>query len=141
MLSSGAHLSLREPPYIDVYYFPCICKIPATIIQPQAIPTANEPEVIARAHTEDATPDRPVLIISLLGGTDVLGGPDGTGAMSVGFGFPSGRSFATANNAGPNNVIPKIAKAVVTPRMKDFRFDLGFSLDSLNFFLKLILKF
>jgi hypothetical protein len=91
--------------------------------------------VIARAHTEDAIPDRPALVISLLGGTD------GTGAMSVGFGFPFGRSFATANNAGPNNVKPKIATAVATPRMKDFRFDLGFSLDSLSFFLKLILKF
>jgi hypothetical protein len=38
-------------------------------------------------------------------------------------------------------VKPKIATAVATPRMKDFRFDLGFSLDSLSFFLKLILKF
>jgi hypothetical protein len=91
--------------------------------------------VIARAHNEDAAPDRSALIISLLGGTD------GVGAMSVGFGFNFGRSFATANNDGTKNVKPKIATEVVTPRMKDFRFDLGFSLDSLNFFLKLILKF
>jgi len=75
-----------------------------------------------------------MLIISLLGGTD------GAGAMSVGFGFPFGISFATADNAGPNNVKPKIPTAVVKPIMKDFRFYLGFSLYSLNFFLKLILK-
>jgi hypothetical protein len=47
--------------------------------------------------------------------------------MSVGFGFLFGISFATADNAGPNNVKPKIPTAVVKPIMKDFRFDLGFS--------------
>lgn len=69
-----------------------------------------------------------MLIISLLGSTA------GAGTMSVGFGFPFGISFATADNAGPNNVKPKILTAVVKPIMKDFRFDFGFSLDSLSFF-------
>ena len=109
--------------------------MPITIIKPQATPTANEPEVIARPHTEPARPDRPVIPISLCG-TDI----GGAGAMSVGFGFPCGISFATADNAGPNNVKQKIPRTVVKPIIKDFRFDLGFSLDSLNFFLKLILK-
>lgn len=109
--------------------------MPITTKQPQAIPIANEPEVTAKAHTEPATPDRPALTIS------VLGVGDGAGAMSVGFGLPFGISLATADNAGPNSVKPKIATAVVTPRMKDFRFDRGFSLASLNFSLKLLLKF
>lgn len=45
-------------------YFPCIYKIPTTTRQPHAIPTANEPDLIARAHTEPTTPDRPLLISS-----------------------------------------------------------------------------
>ena len=92
-------------------------------------PTANEPEVIAKVHTEAAKPDRLVLTISLPSGKAGAG----TEMMSIGFTFPFGISFATADNAGPNNVKPKIPIAVVKPIMKDFLFDLGF-------FLELLLK-
>ena len=108
--------------------------MPITTKQPQAIPTANEAEVTARANTEPAT------LASLASTISLLGGTDGARAMSVGFGFPFGISFATADNAGPDNIKPKIPTAVVKPITKDFRFDLGFSLASLNFFLKLALK-
>ena len=56
----------------------------------------------------------------------------GAGARSVGFGLPFGISFATADNFGPSNVIPKIPTTVVKPIMKDFRFDFGFSLTFWN---------
>lgn len=104
-------------------------KIPITTIKPQATPTANKLEVTARPQIVAAKLD--ILVV---------GDIDGAGANSIGFGFPFDISFATAGKAEPNNVKPKILTAIVKPIMKDFRLDFGFSLDSLNLFLKFLLK-
>ena len=108
-------------------YFPCKCKIPITTTIPHKPPTKKDPEVTASPQIEAPIPDKPVLMMALLGVTD------GAGAMSVGFGFTFGISFAKATNAGPKSVTPKMAKEVVKPIPNDFLFERGFSRASFNF--------
>jgi hypothetical protein len=124
--------------YLSNNYFPCAYELPITIIKPQSAPTANEPEVMDRRHTVPAKPFRVLVIISEPGGKG--GVTDEGGIMSVGFGLTFGISFATVDKAGPNNVKQKRPTTVENPIKKCFRFDFGFSLYSLNFLLKLMLK-
>lgn len=110
-------------------YFPWAFKIPITITTLKAMPTAKEREVTGNAHINPAAPDK-VFIIYWFGiKADLLAGAR---QASLGFGAFFGTSFAIADNTEVNSVKLKILITTVKPKSKDFRFDLGASLDLLG---------